>query len=108
MTLRETRDTYLVIAEFPGFIKDDIQIHLHNGVLNIYASSYLGSRHFHEKRKIHRMVALRRAVEEKQMRSLYEKNILKIWIPKKKLPLVRGTAFGLLRFRVLRNLLRKK
>lgn len=92
LTLHEKGDFYLVVAVMPGFIKDEIQILFKNGVLNIYAASHhsspLPSLTGMNKRSMHRMVHLHKAVDEKQISYLYEKNILKIWVPKKE-----STAF---------------
>lgn len=87
--LQENRKNYVVIAEIPGFIKDEINIQFRNGILNIYASSYTVTRHvgtpsFYSKKNIHRTIPLRNEVDEKQIRYLYEKNVLRIWIPKKR------------------------
>lgn len=87
VTLHENRNTYLVVAVFPGFIKDDIRIHFRNGILSIHASSYTvsGSRNMplYAKRHIHRTVRLSGDVDEEQIRYLYERNELRIWVPKK-------------------------
>jgi len=84
IVLHEDRRNYLVVAVIPGFIKDDIRINFRNGILNIYASSYLVSRsHQYAKRSIHRTVKLPAEVDAEQIRYLYERNELKIWIPKK-------------------------
>lgn len=85
ITLHENRSTFLVVAVFPGFIKDDIRINFRNGVLTIYAASYLVSRsQQYAKRNIHRTVQLSGEVDEDQIRYLYERNELRIWIPKKR------------------------
>jgi len=88
VTLHENRDSYLVVAVFPGFIKDEIHINFHNGILNIHASSYLLNQNvstprFAGRRNIHRTVHLLGEIDEAQIRYLYERNILKIWLPKK-------------------------
>ncbi len=88
LLLHENRDTYLVHVNFPGFIKDDIRIYMREGVLHIHAASFLVTRNtlapaFYGKRNIHKTVELPEEIVEEQIRYLYERNVLKIWIPKK-------------------------
>ncbi len=88
VTLRENSKTYLVIAVLPGFIKDDIHINYNQGILNIYASSYLVSRTYtstrlYGKRNIHKTIKLEREVDEENIAYLYESNVLRVWLPKK-------------------------
>jgi HSP20 family molecular chaperone IbpA len=82
LTLREGRDAYLVTAVMPGFIKDDFSIRFQGGVLNIYASSHFIT-HSYAKRTVHKTVRFAQAIDEDQISYLYERNVLKIWIPKK-------------------------
>lgn len=94
--IRENRKTFLIIAQVPGFIKDDISIRFQDQTLTIYASCYsLLGQQTPFKRNFYRSIHIAKAIEVEQITSLYENNVLKIWLPKKPQSFVVSSKEGL-------------
>ena len=93
--IREKHDKYLIDIDLPGFEKENINISLDNGYLNIKAKSEVNKEENDEKTKyLHkerfygecsRSFYVGDDIEEKNINAEFKNGILKIEVPKKEL-----------------------
>jgi HSP20 family protein len=87
--IREDDDNVYVEAELPGFNKDEIDLNLEGGVLNISAERKQeepkGTSHLQERRftKVQRSFTLPSSVDENNASAEFDNGVLKLSIPKK-------------------------
>lgn len=86
--MEETDDQITVDAEMPGFEKDDIDVSVDHGVLNISAQredkAAEGTRHLAERqyKRVERSISLPTDVDEDNIKASLEKGVLHLDMPK--------------------------
>jgi HSP20 family protein len=88
LDLYQDKDQFTVVAELPGFKKEDIELSLHNGVLTVSGerkqdkqgeASYKNERFFG---RFQRSVTLPASVDGDKIKATYQDGVLKIVLPK--------------------------
>jgi HSP20 family molecular chaperone IbpA len=88
----EKKDKYVVDIDLPGFTKDNINLSLENGYLNIHAKVSKEENHDKDEKYVHRerfygecsrSFYVGDQIEEKDIDAEFKNGILKIMIPKK-------------------------
>ncbi|MBR3661050.1 MAG: Hsp20/alpha crystallin family protein [Bacilli bacterium] len=91
--IRETKDKYLVDVDLPGFEKENINLSLDKGYLNISAKASKEEKNedekfLHQERfygECSRSFYVGEDIEEKDIKAEFKNGILKIEVPKKEL-----------------------
>ena len=98
--VRESEDGYEVIVDLPGFKKDEIEVQLENGYLNISAAKGLDKDEEDKKGKyirkeryagaLSRTFYLGEEIREEEIKAKFENGILSVSIPKEEEKKVEG------------------
>ena len=85
----QDKDQFTVVAELPGFKKEDIDLSLHNGVLTISGERKLeekkGEEGYRNERffgRFQRSVTLPASVDGNDVKATYQDGVLKVVLPK--------------------------
>ena len=90
--IKETKDKYLVDIDLPGFTKDNINLSLENGYLNIHAKQEKKEEKKEEEKYLHRerffgecsrSFYVGDEIKENDIHAEFKNGILKVEIPKK-------------------------
>lgn len=75
-------DGYRVVAELPGFAKEDISLKMEDGILTMLASRSVGEGEKKENREVSRQIRIGDDVNHEGVKANLENGLLRIWLPK--------------------------
>ena len=79
--LDERDGEFVLIADLPGFEKDEISIRFDDGVLAIAADHEMGDETSARRRRVHERVTLPKTVEEEEIEASYRNGVLEVRLP---------------------------
>lgn len=77
----EDEDALMVVADLPGFERDEIEIHIRGTILEILADHEADSEHMHRSRSISERVTIPADILEDEAEATYHNGVLEICLP---------------------------
>jgi HSP20 family protein len=90
VNVEETDDGYVVLADLPGFEKEDLSIRFEDGVLTIHGETDVAEESDHmtarRSRRVFERMALPETVQEDEITASYQNGVLEIVLPTEEAP----------------------
>ncbi|WP_435194015.1 Hsp20/alpha crystallin family protein [Natronomonas sp. EA1] len=81
LRLETTKEGYVVIADLPGFEKEEIDLRFDEGVLSINASHEVAEDNSMRSRHVHESISVPGSVLEDEISATYRNGVLEVTLP---------------------------